>query len=32
MACCNILLDAQGCDKLNDNRTLTGKGRLTRGD
>ena len=32
MACCNILLDAQGCGKLNDNRTLTGKGRLTRGD
>ncbi|CAB4138393.1 hypothetical protein UFOVP330_30 [uncultured Caudovirales phage] len=32
MACCNILLDAGRCGKLNDNRALTGKGRLTRGD
>lgn len=32
MACCNILLDAQNHEKLNDNRKTTGKGTLTRGD
>lgn len=32
MACCNIILDAQFRGMLNDNRSLSGKGRLTRGD
>lgn len=32
MACCNILMDAGQCGKLNDNRATTGKGTLTRGD
>lgn len=32
MACCNILMDAETFGKLNDNRKITGKGRLNRGD
>lgn len=32
MACCNILMDAGDKGMLNDNRTATGKGTLTRGD
>ena len=32
MACCNIILDAQEKNMLNDNRATTGKGTLNSGN